>query len=446
MSELLELGERILGKAEGSGEIELYMVSDRSTDVTIQRSEINMSRFHVKELIGIRVLHDNRLGFASVNSLDESLILEKLDEARSLARHSLEDENNVIPSPGKVSHLEGLYDPGITDFTLDDSLAYAQLFIDSALETDARFSLSDGFFSSHDTERAVVSTLGTGECERSSLFLYMGMGMAVQGEEISNLDARAGGSRDIDGIRVEEVAGKLVESTVGTLGAERGESFRGPGILSPSCLGDMLLSGLMVPLKGNRVLKGMSPLADMVGERIASPGFTLRDSSNMPHGLGNRSFDREGMPTPELTIVDGGILMSHLHNSYTSHALKVPNTGHASGGPRSVPVIAPSNLVMEPGDSSLESMVRDIPRGILINRFSGEIDPVSGNFSGVVKGGKFVREGEIKHPLKNMMVSGNIFHMLKGISGVSKDVRRVLNNIHMELPYVLVDDLSFTSG
>ncbi|MFO8110527.1 MAG: TldD/PmbA family protein [Thermoplasmata archaeon] len=445
MSELLEIGERVLEKAGGSDQIELYMVSDRNIEVVIQRGEITQSSSHMKELVGIRVLHNDRLGFSSVNSFDEPIILEKVKEARRLAKSTVPDENNVIPSPENVSYLEGLYDKKVSDFSVDDALRYAKRLLDTAIDIDLRFRFSDGSFSSHDLERGVVNSFGIGECEKSSVFSYMGMGMAVEGGEITNFDVKADGSRDVQGIDVERVAQDLVESTVSTLGARKGQSFQGTGILSPYCLGTMIFMGMILPLKGNRVLKGISPFAGKLGERVASFDFTLSDDPGLKGELGSRSFDREGLPTPKMTLVNKGVLQSYLHNSYTAKAFNVQPTGHASGGPRTVPGIDPSNLRLSPGDISLESMLEQVDRGVLINRFSGEINPVSGDFSGVVKGAKIIEDGEIKHPLKNMMVSGNVFRMFKNISEVSSETKKI-TYLCMELPSVRAEELSFISG
>ncbi len=446
MSELLELGENILKKAKNIDNLELYLVSDRNVDVGIQSSEINMSRFHVKEQVGIRVLRDNRLGFSSVNSFDERAILKKVKEAYKIAKYSVPDENNLIPSPSKVSSLKNIYDSNIKDFKVDDALEYAKLFLETALDMDERFRFSDGFFASHDMKRAVINSRGVRESENSSTFVYFGMGMASANEEISNFDVKAGGSRDIHGIQVEKTARGLVESTISTLGAKKTESFEGTGIFSPHTLATMLFMGLIYPLKGNRVLKGISPFTDKIGDQIAVPNFTLVDDSRLEGGLRSRSFDREGLPTPELNIVEKGLLKSHLHNSYTAKAMDTQSTGHASGGARTVPCIDPTNLVLSPGNREFESIINQVNKGVLINRFSGDINPVSGDFSGVVKCGHMIEKGGITHPLKNMMVSGNVFDLLKNISCISSDVEKVASLLYMELPYVQVEELSFTSG
>ncbi len=446
MSRLLELGENILRKAENIDDLEIYLVTDTNIDVGIQSNEINMSRYHVKEQVGVRVLHDDRLGFSSVHSLDERVILKKVKEAYNIAKNSIPDENNLIPAPKKVSHLKGIYDKTIQDFEVQDAVRNAKLLLETCLNQDDRFSFSDGFFATHDMQRAVVNSRGVSESERSSVYICLAMGMASDKGEISNEDLKVGGSNYIADIDVEMVARELVESTINSLGAKKAKSFEGTGILSPQALAMMLFMGLIYPLKGNRVLRGMSPFTDKIGEKIAASNFNLVDHSRLPKGLRCRSFDREGLPIPKLKIVEDGVLKSHLHNSYTANAMDVQSTGHASGGPRTIPSIDPTNLVLSPGNRGLEHLISEVENGVLINRFSGDINPVNGDFSGVVKGGYMIEGGAIKHPLKNMMVSGNVFDSLNNISAISSNVEKVASLLYMELPYLQVEDLSFTSG
>jgi PmbA protein len=82
-------------------------------------------------------------------------------------------------------------------------------------------------------------------------------------------------------------------------------------------------------------------------------------------------------------------------------------------------------------------------RGIIVSRFSGNVNPINGDFSGVVKGGKFVERGEIVHAVKEVMVAGNIFSALKNLEAVSKERKVILASI---LPYLCFGNVSFTGG
>jgi PmbA protein len=82
-------------------------------------------------------------------------------------------------------------------------------------------------------------------------------------------------------------------------------------------------------------------------------------------------------------------------------------------------------------------------RGIIISRFSGNVSPVNGDFSGVVKGGRLVENGNVVYPVKDVMVAGNVFEALRNLNGVSKERKVIFDSI---LPYMRFDNISFTAG
>jgi PmbA protein len=87
--------------------------------------------------------------------------------------------------------------------------------------------------------------------------------------------------------------------------------------------------------------------------------------------------------------------------------------------------------------------VSEMRNGMLISRFSGNVNPVNGDFSGVVKGGRLVKNGMVRHAAKEVMVAGNVFEALRRLNGVSRERKVIYDSI---LPYMRFDGVSFTAG
>ncbi len=66
-------------------------------------------------------------------------------------------------------------------------------------------------------------------------------------------------------------------------------------------------------------------------------------------------------------------------------------------------------------------MISGIDKGILLSRFSGGSPSDNGDFSGVAKNSYYIENGEIKYPISETMISGNIFQMLNDIKDISKE-------------------------
>jgi PmbA protein len=191
------------------------------------------------------------------------------------------------------------------------------------------------------------------------------------------------------------------------------------------------------------VQKKSSHFAGKIGRRVASELLTVEDDATNVEGLGASSFDREGVPHRRNVVIQNGVLKKFLYNTYTAKKDGVRSTGNASGSTSSPPSVSTTNFVVRPGRSSLDSLISEMKKGIIISRFSGNVNPVNGDFSGVVKGGRLVRNGAVHHAVKEVMVAGNIFEALRRLNGVSRERKVIYDSI---LPYMRFDGISFTAG
>ena len=289
----------------------------------------------------------------------------------------------------------------------------------------------------------MVSSRGIREEEQGTHFLYCIEGMARDGEEISSRHYRSNSTRLVDEIDVQRIALEFAKSVVASLGAKKGESFKGTVILSPNAVAELMMGTIIHSINANNVQKGMSRWTGKLEERVASSMFTIEDSGLLGGGAGSYSFDREGLPPIPLKIIEEGCLRTYLYNTYTARKEGRRSTGHASGGARTVPSIGPTNLIVKAGDKSKDELISEIKEGVLVTRFSGIPDPVSGDFSGVVKGGFLIKDGEITRPLIETLIAGNLFELLPRISGISRETERIESLV---TPYIRIEDVSVTGG
>ena len=77
--------------------------------------------------------------------------------------------------------------------------------------------------------------------------------------------------------------------------------------------------------------------------------------------------------------------------------------------------------IVESGSTKLNDIIKSIDQGILLSRFSGGNPSDNGDFSGVAKNSYFVEKGEIKYPISETMISGNICDMMKNIIDISDE-------------------------
>lgn len=441
----LDLGELAVKKALqfGADEAEAFLVQGREIDVRAENNEIKIATSQIKDGIGIRVFSNGGLGFASVNVLDEEKIEAAAQDAVRLSKAAPRDKYNMLPEAKPIKKVSGLYDEKAEGFGMDESISLVEEMLTTARGYDSRVTVDTAMFNANVGRRAVVSSRGIREEEQGSDFSYSIVGMAVDGEEVSSFNYRFDSTRLVDEIDVKRIALEVAKSVIASLGAKRGESFKGAVILSPNAVGELMMGPIVHSINANNVQKGMSKWAGRLEGKVASPLLTVEDDGLLVGGAGSHSFDREGLPPTPLKIIEDGVLRTYLYNSYTAQKEGRPSTGHASGGTRSVPSIGPTNLIIKAGDKSKDKLIGEIKKGVLVTRFSGSSAPVSGDFSGVVKGGFLIENGKLTRPLIETLIAGNLFDLLPQISGISRETERIGSLV---APYIRMEEVSITGG
>lgn len=428
---------------KGADEVEAFGQRFESREVWLESNRIKNAKSNPGHGIGLKVIKKNSMGFASANSLDEKDFDELCDKAFALASANLKDKYQKIPEPQGLTEIKGLYDPKLAALELKEVIGMARRLLAAAHEYDKRVTVDSGGVFVGTAEKAIVNSKGLVASEKASDITALIMGMARDGDEVSAFDMEFDGSVNLAGLKLEPVARKLAENVIKSLGARPARSFTGTVLLAPNAVQETLLGPIISAVNSNSVQKGMSRLAGKQGTRIASKILTIEDDGLLKAGLATSAFDREGQPHHKLAIIQEGVLASYLYNSYTARKEARQTTGHASGGYRSIPGIGPTNLLIKPGKASKAELVRGIKEGILVTRFSGNANFVSGDLSGTVKGGFYIRNGKIVHPITNTMIAGNVFEAIANISGISKEIEKVYS---FRLPYLAVEGLSITAG
>jgi len=445
MGELVDRLEELVrcALAKGADQAEAFGQGFEDREVWLESNRIKTAKSHPGEGIGLRVIKNKRLGFASDNNLDETNFDELCTKALALASANLTDKFQIIPEPHKLSALKGLYDPRLAELPLKEVIAMAKRMLKAAKDYDRRVTVDSGGVFVNTGEKAIFNSNGLAASEQGSSIIAMIMGMARDRNEVSSFDFQFDGSLRLTGIEIESLAKRFAQNVIRSLGAKPARSFTGTVLFSPHAVAETLLGPILSSINANNVQKGMSKLAGKTGKRIASTKLTIQDDGLLAGGLSSSAFDREGQPHRKLSIIKDGKLATYLYNSYTANREGRASTGHAAGNYSSLPGISTTNLILKPGDATKAELIREIEEGILATRFSGNTNPVSGDFSGTVKGGFYIKNGKLANPLTNTMIAGNVFDAITTISGISKKLTKVYSYL---LPYIAIERVSVTSG
>ncbi len=434
---MLNLAEKAIkyGKKIGADEAEAYLSKHRAVIADIERGDISSECIQEIGGIGIRTIKDGGVGFSYTDKLDEPRIREAAEDSYHIARASIRDNFAALPHPKKLPKVRGGYDNRIADLQVEECIEMTKAMLEAALSYDKRVRVDMGKFEARVEEDAIVNTKGVSAVERGTRVLGFLTTLARENEEVSSFAHEFGSSRSLD-VDPQSIGLIAAEKAVGGLGAKTVPSFEGTVLLDFLPTADLIGNVLAFGINSENVQSNTSPLEGKIGNVIAVPEVNIIDDGLLDGGLATKSFDDEGLPRRRTPIVEDGVLKRFLFNHYTGRKEGIESTGNASRRRRglfshapppfeSPPHVFHSNLVVERGAKTWEDLRDEIDKGVVVGRFSGNVEKGNGDFSGVVKQGFLVERGEIKHSLVGTMVSGNAYEMLQRISGISREVRDI---------------------
>jgi PmbA protein len=440
-----ELLERAI--AAGAEHAEVYGEAGETVAVQFEKNDLKLTHVDESGSLGLRVLVDGKIGFAATNQVASGALAAAARNALDLARLSVPDEHNVLPPARPLAAPLPLASPQIAGLGIDDAVARGREFLRKLLAVDARVAVDKAHFTVSVGRRVVRASTGVDAAEDASAVGFGVFGMARDGDDVGGFDYWDDHVRDLRSLdaAVDATVSRFTSAVLGNLGAEAAESYRGPVLFAPQAFEEIFIEPILAAASAMAVQRGRSALAGKLGERIAGPGITIVDDPGDASLAGATRFDREGQPAQRFTLVERGVLRGYLYNAYAARKDGRDSTGHASGGARAVPGIAPHAIVVAPGDGGdLTSLLRSLGRGLYVQRFSGTVDSASGDFSGVAKSARWVENGALVKPLRETLISGNAFELLKGAVTLQSSSERVMGVTRV--PAAIVDGVAVTAG
>jgi len=200
-----------------------------------------------------------------------------------------------------------------------------------------------------------------------------------------------------------------------------------PVIFTPLGVASALLSPLVLAFNGKSVLEGASPLKDKLGEQVFDKKLSLWDDATIAYGVGSYPFDDEGVSGQRLPLITNGVVTNFLYDLQTAALAGTQSTGNGQRAGGGFPSPAISSLILSGGDVSFQAMVEDMKEGLIVEQLMGadQGNLLGGDFGGNVLLGYKVENGEIMGRVKDTMIAGNVYQVLKEFLGIGQEARWV---------------------
>jgi predicted Zn-dependent protease len=241
--------------------------------------------------------------------------------------------------------------------------------------------------------------------------------MANNGEEETagwSADSRI----DFKKLEIEKVTRTATQKAINGFGAKLIEPGNYEVVLEPAAIGGLAMFACIFGLSATMYQEYRSYLRDKIGEKIFSEKLDLWSDPLNSECVHSSLFDEEGVPTQRLDLINEGVVKSLVYDTYTGTKDGVASTGHKRRwfGDRYLPL--PSHLFMKEGDSTLDEMIAETKKGILVTHFhyQNAVNPAKGVFTGLTRDGTWLIEhGEVVTPVKTLRYTDEVTRFFENI-------------------------------
>ncbi|WP_119560671.1 metalloprotease PmbA [Vibrio cholerae] len=401
--------------AASSDAAEVAITKSTGLSVSTRMCEVENVEFNSDGALGITVYRGQRKGSASTSDLSEKAIRQTVLAALDIAQYTSADPY-AGPAPKELMVQEI---PDLDRFHPDEPNpdVAAQIAIAAeraALGYSKKIKQSDGgSYDSHYGVRVYGNShglLASYASSRHSISCSV-IGEGRNGEMERDYSYTVARHRD-DLWTPESVGLQAAENTVSRLDPQKLKTGQFP-VMFAADVATGLIGHLVMAISGGNLYRKSSFLLDHLGKTILPTWFNISERPHVMRGLASSPFDSEGVRTQDLEIITDGVLATYLLTSYAARKMNMTPTGHAGGI---------HNWYVKSTGQNYQQMLKELGTGLLVTEVMGQgVNVVTGDYSRGAAG-FWVENGEIKYPVSEITIAGNLKQMLQQIVAVGSDI------------------------
>lgn len=396
-----------LSKA-GCDKSEFLFVTSKRYEMNIAGGEMSLLRTTFDKKLDLTAIKDDKKGVISLNKTDEEALKEAVKNVMEIAENSEVDEaNDISPMQPPNSFVFGDEEPD-----MDKMYVSFTKFLSSIKKSHPKINIMESILDFTHKYHYYANSNGTRLSSSKGNYNLQVVFTAKDGERSSSFNYTGFSARELDKELLEcGSIGYLLNQSVEQLYTIPIEGkFTGDVIITPDCLMDVIRMYLNVYLEDMALISGTSILKDRLNEKVASSMLTIHSNPVSEEIADGYFITEDGFEAKNMTIIEKGILKSFMLSLYgAKKTLRERALNHGEA------------LVVEPGEKSLDDIIKSVKKGIVVSRFSGGNPSKNGDFSGVAKNSYYVVDGEIKYPVSETMISGNLYEMFNNIIDISRE-------------------------
>lgn len=430
------------GRDLGASYVEARFQDDYGYDITLRNGKVIGVSFNKDCGVGIRVLVNGSLGFASTNDISFESLMETLEKAVSRARTLSKLRKTPIEfsdeKPGKARYAVVEKTP-LQELSPEIAIKLLGEIYKSAQEVPREAKLASMITALRVRVQEKLTTTSEGgfvESKIPRLYISVGSTLLYQGRVLQRFKefGASGGAELIGEWRpVETVSEELIALEKVLVHGVEPPHDKVNVVLGPEVVGLIVHESAGHPMEADRILGREAAQAgesyvkpDMIGNfKVGNHYATVIEDPTMPGSYGFYLYDEECVRARPRYLYKEGVLHEPLHNRHTAKIFKTQSNGAARAMTyASEPIIRMSNTYLAPGTMKFEELIEDIEIGVYVKSYmEWNIDDARWNQRYVGLEAYLIKKGEIAEPVRNPVLEFTTGWFYSNIVGVDNNLK-----------------------
>jgi len=426
--------EKVVGFSKADG-CEINLSGSNGGNIRYARNSVSTAGENSDSILVVQSYYGKKAGTATINEFDDASLEKVVRRSEELASLAPENPEFMEPLPQQTYSESKTYAEATAKITPDYRAQAAANSIKPAKASDV---VAAGFLEDGNSVAAMMNKKGLFAYNRATSVNFT---VTMRSNDGTGSGWVTRDFNDVTKLNTSEASKIAIDKALQSRNSKAIEPGKYTVILEPAASAE-LLRNMLFNMNARPADEGRSFLSKKgggikLGEKIYDERINFY--TDPTHGEVPASpWTSDGQARKKMDIIRNGVVKNIFYDRYWASQKNV----------ESVPF--PGNAIMDGGQASVEDMIKDTKKGILVTRFwyIRTVDPQTLLYTGLTRDGTFfIENGKIKHPIKNFRFNESPVIMLNNLETLGKQVRVSAGGggVNFFLPYMKIRDFTFTS-
>ena len=414
--------EKVIGFSKADG-VEASLNGNDGGNIRYARNSVSTAGEDSNVNLSVQTFVGKKVGTATINEFDDASLEKVVRRAEELAKLAPENPEFMEPLAQQTYGAEA---KTFIDATAKITPEYrAQAAADSINPASKKNITAAGFLEDSRGFGSFMNHKGAFAYNKSTGVDFT---VTMRSNDGTGSGWVARNFNDVTKLNTAEASQIAIEKALQSRNAKAIEPGKYTVILEPNAASD-LLSLMLFAMNARQADEGRSFLSkkgggSKLGEKIVDERVNIYTDpwneevpiSNWAGGGGGfgGGGGSAGLARKKMDLIKNGTVANMIYDRYWASQKNAEATPF------------PGNRIMEGGTASIEDMIKDTKKGVLVTRFwyIRAVDPQTLLYTGLTRDGTFfIENGKIKHPIKNFRFNESPIIMLNNLETLGKQMR-----------------------